>query len=277
MTKGADDKGSTQTPGGGADGAARGAAKADPPGTAKAEAKADKPEAKGDKTEAKPEAKTDKAPAKGDKTEAKSVKTEAKTDKAEAKTDKAEKKAERRPDTQTPRKNDTGLPGKRLFVDPTLHVIDALDAEAVAIGLCSDVRPLAGAAGYIDWRMCGRISQLLRQGAITGIAGEKVLLPTLGMIPAGRIFVFGWGEKRGLLDNAVARLTWMADVLKQAGVERVAVALPEPAGILVGLVDEHLKKPLGDKLALVFGPDELMTDVKDTRPIPAAPPPTSPG
>lgn len=186
------------------------------------------------------------------------------------------KKVERRSETQPPKKGDTGLPGKRLFVDPTLHVIDTLDAETVAIGLCADVRPLAGAAGFIDWRMCGKLSELVRKGTITGKAGEKVLLPTNGMIPATRLLVFGWGPKASLLDNAVARLAWMVEVLSRAGAQRIAVALPEPAGILVGLVEEHLKKPLGERLSLVFGPDGLMTDAKDTRPIPAAPPPTAP-
>jgi hypothetical protein len=124
--------------------------------------------------------------------------------------------------------------------------------------------------------MCGRLSELVRRGVITGKAGEKVLLPSLGTIPAQRILVFGWGEKRALLDDAAARLAWMADVLVKAGAQRVAVALPEPAGILVGLVEEHLRKPLGERLALVFNPDELMGDAKDTRPIPAAPPAATP-
>ncbi|MBI1948284.1 MAG: hypothetical protein HYS27_21535 [Deltaproteobacteria bacterium] len=187
-----------------------------------------------------------------------------------------DKKQERKPETQTPRKNETGVPGKRLWVDPTLQAVDALDVETVAIGLCSDVRPLAGGAGFIDWRMCGGLSELLRRGTITGKAGEQVLLPTNGMIPAGRILVFGWGPKSALLDNAVARLAWMAQVLTRAGSHRIAVALPEPAGILVGLVEEHLRKPLGERLSIVFGPDALMSDAKDTRPIPAAPPPSPP-
>ncbi len=133
------------------------------------------------------------------------------------------------------------------------------------------MRPLGGAAGYLDWRMCGLLSSYLRRGTITGAAGEKVLLPCTGIAGAKRILVFGWGPKGSLLDNATARFAWMVDVLNRAGAQRVAVALPEPAGILVGLVDAHLKKPLGDRLVTVFSPDPLMADAKDTRPIPAAP------
>lgn len=245
----------------------------------KADARAEgKPDAKTEpKAAAKPDGKTEpKAAAKADaKPEASAVATSDKAPEPKSEPQaprKGDPQAPRKGDTQAPRKSETGLPGKRLFVDATLHAIDALDTEAVAIGLCSDVRPLAGAAGYIDWRLCGRLSDLLRKGTVTGVAGEKVLVPTHGMIPAHRIFLFGWGEKRALLDNAVARMRWMAEVLTGAGVERVAVALPEPANLLVGLVEEHLRRPLGDKLAVVFGPDELMGDTKDTRPIPAAPP-----
>lgn len=162
----------------------------------------------------------------------------------------------------------TGRP-RAAFVEPSLQAVDALDCEAIALGITSDLRPLAGFASYVDWRLCGRVSELLRKGTLTGAAREKVLMPTLGMIPARRIFLFGWGPRASLLDGATERFAWMVDVLLQAGVERVAVALPEPAAMLLGLVDEHLRKPLGDKCAVVFAPDQWLVEPRDTRPIPA--------
>lgn len=163
---------------------------------------------------------------------------------------------------------------RAAFVEPSLAVVDNLDCEALAICICSDVRPLAGIAGYIDWRLCGRISDLLRSGVLTGGPKEKVLVPTLGRIGHAtngpkRIFLFGWGPQKSILDGATERLAWMVDVLLRAKVERVAVALPEPAVVLLGLVEDHVRRPLGDKCALVFGPDQLLVDTKDTRPIPA--------
>lgn len=162
----------------------------------------------------------------------------------------------------------TGRP-RAAFVEPSLQAVDALDCEAIALGITSDLRPLAGFASYVDWRLCGRVSELLRKGTLTGAAREKVLMPTLGMIPARRIFLFGWGPRASLLDGATERFAWMVDVLLQAGVERVAVALPEPAAMLLGLVDEHVRKPLGDKCAVVFAPDPWLVEPRDTRPIPA--------
>lgn len=162
---------------------------------------------------------------------------------------------------------------RAAFVEPSLSAVDALDCESLAICICSDVRPLAGVAGYVDWRLCGRISDLFRKGVITGASKEKVLVPTLGLIGQAngpkRIFLFGWGPQKSILDGATERLAWMADVLLRAGIERVAIALPEPAVVLLGLVDDHVRKPLGDKCAVVFGPDQLLIDSKDTRPMPA--------
>ena len=163
-------------------------------------------------------------------------------------------------------KNETGKP-RSSYLEPTLQAVDALDCESVAIAICSDVRPLAGLAGVRDWRMCGRLSDLLRKGHVSGKAREQVLIPTLGMIPPKRIFLFGWGPRSSMLDGATEKIAWMVDVLVKAKVKRVAVALPEPSAMLLGLVDEHVKKPLGDKLSVVFGPDGLVPE-KDTRPIP---------
>ncbi len=160
----------------------------------------------------------------------------------------------------------TGKP-RAAFVEPTLQAVDQLDCEALAVGLASDVRPLAGLAGVLDWRLCGRLSQLVKQGVITGKLREQVLVPTFGLIPAKRVFLFGWGPKATLLDGATEKLAWMVDVLMAAKVERVAFALPEPAAMLLGLVDDHVRKPLGDKCGAVFAPDSLLPD-KDTRPIP---------
>ncbi len=156
---------------------------------------------------------------------------------------------------------------RSVFAEPGLAAVDALECEALAICLCSDVRPLAGITGYVDWRLCGRISDLLRKGLVTGAAGEKVLVPTLGRIGPKRLFLFGWGPQKNVLEGASERFAWMVDVLVRADIERVAIALPEPAVALVGLVDDHLRKALGDKCAVVFGPDQLLLAARDVRPI----------
>ena len=49
------------------------------------------------------------------------------------------------------------------FAAPNLRQLDTLRCEALAGAFFEDERPLRGALGYIDWRMCGMLSRLLVQ------------------------------------------------------------------------------------------------------------------
>ncbi|MBM4282966.1 MAG: hypothetical protein FJ137_20170 [Deltaproteobacteria bacterium] len=145
--------------------------------------------------------------------------------------------------------------GERLL-EPTLAHVDALAADAVVIGLCSDVRPLAGVLGIIDWRLCGRVSRLVERGVITGAAGEQILMPTLGRIPAPRLFLVGWGRAAILAEQAEARVHATLAMLDKAHQQRVAFAFPEPAGDLLSWTD-HVERHLGERLVGVFGADPV--------------------
>lgn len=167
---------------------------------------------------------------------------------------KKERPPARTPPRGTPRRVQLQTP----LLEPSLAAVDALTAETVALCLTTDVRPLAGAAGFLDWRLCGGLSRMLLSGIVTGAAGEKVLMPTGGLIPPIRIFLFGWGESAKVQDVALERFQWMIEVLEKARASSVVVALPEPADPLLGLVDAHLAKPLGDRLRGVFDADPLL-------------------
>jgi hypothetical protein len=138
---------------------------------------------------------------------------------------------------------------------PSLALLDDLDVDALAIGLTSDHRPLGGAAGFLDWRLCGQLSEFLLSGEITGKIGEKVLMPTLKRVRANRIFLFGWGPSDGLDKNLDANIRWMSQVLKDARVESVAVAMPEPASHLTEKSMPIFEKRLGPLFSGLFEPD----------------------
>lgn len=142
------------------------------------------------------------------------------------------------------------------LVEPSLSAVDQLDADAILIGLCSDVRPLGGLLGMLDWRLCGRVSTMVERGAITGVDGEKVLFPTLGRIKVPRLFLYGWGPHAQAASKGSERVAAMIEMVKKAGGERVVFAFPEPARGLVHLVDE-VERGLGKKLVAVFAPDPL--------------------
>jgi hypothetical protein len=83
------------------------------------------------------------------------------------------------------------------FVLTELARIDALRYEAVALPFFEDERPLRGAAGLCDWRLCGRLSAILAGGRVTGALGEVTLLPARPRLPFDKMLLVGCGPREG--------------------------------------------------------------------------------
>jgi hypothetical protein len=169
----------------------------------------------------------------------------------------------------------------------------AAGGDLFAVPVPTDVRPLRGAAGLLDWRLNGRLSSCLREERFQGTCGEKLLIPT-SRIPWRAVLAVGVGPA-GEVDDERCR-TALAVVLATArglGQTRLALALPgreggrlplERAVILLAetlaaaardgagaaeragaggvtaltLVDTAAAlKPLGEKLGLSAGPRAL--------------------
>ena len=166
----------------------------------------------------------------------------------------AERARSGREDSRPPK---TLPPLRTRLLQPGLDALDELPCEAIAVGCATDLLPLVGAAGFLDWRLCGEISRLFADNRFGGREGEQILLASQGRVPPSRIFLFGWGTTRSLLQSAPQRLEWMVEVLEAADVQSVAVILPEPSRPLLSYVDSSLWSPLGDTLYGVFDTDAL--------------------
>ena len=85
------------------------------------------------------------------------------------------------------------------FLSPELSRWDQLaetqagPPEALLLPFFSDERPLRGAAGLADWRLCGRLSKLLMAGRVSGAFGESTLLPAV-KLPFEKLVLFGLGS-----------------------------------------------------------------------------------
>lgn len=113
------------------------------------------------------------------------------------------------------------------FVAPDLRKLDLLDAEAMAVPVHRDERPLRGATGLLDWRLCGRISQLLVRGRVTGREGERVLVPTGGRLSFDKVVLVGAGRSEALdVAHAQRVVGTMLEVLDGLRIRRAALALP---------------------------------------------------
>lgn len=96
------------------------------------------------------------------------------------------------------------------FVSLELSRIDELRYEALALTFFEDERPLRGAAGLCDWRLCGRLSSWLSRGLITGAQDEATLVPATHKLPFDRLALFGLGPREAFtqprFERAVAQI-----------------------------------------------------------------------
>lgn len=113
------------------------------------------------------------------------------------------------------------------FATPELETIDALRCEALALPFFADERPLRGALGLVDWRLCGFISRQLIGERIDGSAGETTLLPARPKLPIDKLFLFGLGPMQAFEVSQVGpAIDHMLDTMALAGIRTTALCLP---------------------------------------------------
>lgn len=121
------------------------------------------------------------------------------------------------------------------FKVPDLRRLDTLRCEAMAIGVFEDERPMRGALGLVDWRLCGAVSRLLTTGRLAGTRGERLLLSSRRRLPFDKIFLFGLGTRKeldpGCFEEAVRA---MFDTLSDARIRSAVLALPGRTNGLLG-------------------------------------------
>lgn len=113
------------------------------------------------------------------------------------------------------------------FLEPSLLALDSLAGyDAVCVLITEDERPLEGTAGFVDWRLGGALSRVLKSGFFVGSPDEKLLVPTDARLPAPRLFVMGLGPSSGVtplgLEHALGAA---AAMLTKAGVHSVALSV----------------------------------------------------
>jgi leucyl aminopeptidase len=98
--------------------------------------------------------------------------------------------------------------------------------DAIVVPIWEDVRPLRGAAGLLDWRLNGRLSQLLREGRLEGVAGEKMLFFTT-RVPWRRVLTIGLGPTSSFSEDAFrASMHTILNSFHGLGIQSVGLALP---------------------------------------------------
>ncbi len=113
------------------------------------------------------------------------------------------------------------------FVAPDLRELDVASAELLACCIWSDVRPVRGTAGLIDFRLAGRLSRLSRERFLEGSTGEVLLVPGRPKLPFDKVLVFGLGPRPGFSDVGYAdAVRHIGRALEHLHVVRAVVELP---------------------------------------------------
>lgn len=108
-----------------------------------------------------------------------------------------------------------------------LAAVDRFRGDTLAVFCWSDIRPLRGVAGYVDWRLCGALSQTIEGGLFGAATGEVMLMPLTGRLGRRRMFVFGLGASEPEGEASLRRVCRQAfDVLEGARAERVTFIAP---------------------------------------------------
>jgi hypothetical protein len=112
---------------------------------------------------------------------------------------------------------------------------DEAKRDCLVLPVFKDDRPLRGAAGLADWRMCGRLSRLLKASRATGERGETMLLPPGRRLSFARIMWFGLGDARGYTDERFKKdVAWILEVIAPAGMTDWCVQAPGRASGHIG-------------------------------------------
>jgi hypothetical protein len=99
--------------------------------------------------------------------------------------------------------------------------------DALVLPFFSDERPLRGAAGLCDWRLCGRLSRLLATGRVNGKWGETTLYPPGRRLPFARLVLVGLGPADKFDERAATEAAKIiGDKMKKLGAARYALVPP---------------------------------------------------
>jgi Cytosol aminopeptidase family, N-terminal domain len=99
-------------------------------------------------------------------------------------------------------------------------------ADLCVAPVFSDVRPLRGVAGLVDWRLNGHLSERLREERFVGARGERLLLPSR-RLPWRAVLALGLGSTRDFDDDRFREaLDTAFSVSRGMGAATLAVGLP---------------------------------------------------
>lgn len=116
---------------------------------------------------------------------------------------------------------------KNMDIIVSKEAVDLLESDLLVTGFFQDERPLRGTAGWIDWRLNGRLSSLLIEDKLKGEWRERTLIPSEGRISSRLILLFGLGRVRQYSSLSVRGvIPFLLETLKSLRVSHICFSFP---------------------------------------------------
>lgn len=107
----------------------------------------------------------------------------------------------------------------------------ARSGQLLSVGFWSDVRPLRGASGLLDWRLCGKLSAWMASGKLAGTDGEQMLFPSGGRLPWKLVLAAGLGRRADFSEKKFRAVVHrIVKTMRGMGLSSVAMAMPGRGG-----------------------------------------------
>ncbi len=124
---------------------------------------------------------------------------------------------------------------------------DRMEGEVAAAFFFEDDRPLHGSASLLDWRLNGKLTEMLVAGTVTGRLGDAIIVRNNGKLDADWALFLGGGKRQRLSKAVWERLLKKGIKLCQkAGFERVAFCLDSQEEVPVSQIREIAESVLAE-------------------------------
>jgi hypothetical protein len=105
--------------------------------------------------------------------------------------------------------------------------IDKIPSDTLVLSIFKDEKPLKGANGLVDWRLCGKISKLLTNKTVTGEYKETALIVSPESSRAPRILIVGLGDSKEFNEKRLKEVAaFIGDTLRKINAKQVSLAIP---------------------------------------------------
>jgi len=122
-----------------------------------------------------------------------------------------------------------------LYLELCDEPLSRIAADVALVGVFHKQRPLRGGAGLVDWRLCGWLSTLIREGQLTGEPDSWMLVPSGGRLGAPRVLVGGLGDSAALGSAALRQFSATA-------AERIAKLAAREAVVDLAMTSQSLSQ-----------------------------------